>query len=168
VSVIATRVEAYYAALGAKPRPGVAPGALAAFEEAHGLTLPRSVSEFYLALDGIDGEVPEFGFHTLRLWPLAELSRISDRVAEFRGIPDYGPIVQTLPNADQYVAFGDGAIWSHVLAFRLSPHAGPVLWICGASYAELAPGFDDFWERYLANPDTMLWPTAEQVISPGG
>ena len=66
------------------------------------------------------------------------------------------------------VAFGDGAIWSHVLAFRLSPHAGPVLWICGASYAELAPGFDDFWERYLANPDTMLWPTAEQVISPGG
>jgi len=29
-------------------------------------------------------------------------------------------------------------------------------------------GTNDFWERYLANPDTMLWPTSGQVISPGG
>ena len=168
MSAIATRVATYYDALGAGPRPGVAPNELAAFEAAHGMTLPRPVSEFYLALDGLDGEVPEFGFHSLQLWSLAELSRVSDRVAEFRGIPDYGPIIRTLPDSDNYVAFGDGAIWSHVLAFRLSREAGPVLWICGASYAEVAPTFDEFWERYLSSPDAVLWPTEDQVISPAG
>ncbi|MDQ6768983.1 MAG: SMI1/KNR4 family protein [Gemmatimonadota bacterium] len=165
---ISARVRAYYEAIGAAPRPGVAPGELAAFEAAHGLTLPRPVSEFYFALDGLGGVVPELGFHALQLWSLAELSRVSEQVAEFRGIPDYGPIVQTLRDADQYFAFGDGAIWSHVLAFRLTPHAGPVLWICGDSYAEVAPSFNEFWDRYLDDPDSMLWPTEEQVISPAG
>lgn len=168
MSAIATRVSAYYEALGAGPRRGVAPSELAAFEDSCGVALPRPVRDFYLTLDGLDGEVPEFGFHTLQLWPLAELARVSGRVADFRGIPDYGPIVRTLPDSNQYLAFGDGAIWSHVLAFRLSLHGGPVLWICGASYAEVAPSFEDFWERYLASPDAVLWPTADQVISPAG
>src|SRR5690349_12586806 len=124
MSAIATRVAAYYEALGARPRPGVAPDVLASFEREHGLVLPQSVRDLYSALDGLDGEVPELGFRALQLWQLAELSRVTERVAEFRGIPDYSPIVRTLPEADQYVAFGDGAVWSHVLAFRLTPHAG--------------------------------------------
>ena len=163
---LAARVEEYYEALGAPPRPGVGPAELAAFEAAHGLTLPRAVRDLYLRLDGLEGDVPEFGFHALQLWPLTELSRVSDRVAQFGGIPDYRPIVHSLPEAAQYVAFGDGAVWSHVLAFRLSPHGGPILWICGASYAEMAPSFEAFWERYLENPDSMLWPEEGQVISP--
>jgi hypothetical protein len=110
--------------------------------------------------------VPEFGFHALQLWRLSELSPVTGRVAEFRGAPDYGLIVHTLPDADQYVAFGDGAVWSHVLAFRLSPDAGPVLWISGASFAKIASSFGEFWERYLEDPDSMLWPTSEQIISP--
>jgi hypothetical protein len=168
VSYLAGRVEAYYDALGARPRPGVAPDELAEFEAAHALRLPQPVSEFYLHLDGLDGEVPEFGFHALQLWRLAELTRVSHRVAEFRGAPDYGPIVQTLPDSDQYVAFGDGAVWSHVLAFRLGAEAGPVLWICGAAYAEVAPNFVAFWEGYLDDPDSMLWPTENQIIAPAG
>jgi hypothetical protein len=75
--------------------------------------------------------------------------------------------VESLPDADQYVAFGDGAVWSHVIAFRLSAQAGPVIWICGASYAVLAASFDDFWEAYLDNPDAMLWPGDDRVISRG-
>ena len=165
---IAAQVEAYCDAIGARPRPGIAPGELAAFEESRALTLPRPVRDFYLAFDGLHGEVPELGFHALQLWRLTELSRVSERVAEFRGIPDYGPIIRTLADADQYVAFGDGAVWSHVLAFRLSADAGPVLWICGASYAEVAPNFEEFWRRYLEDPDALLWPTTDQVISPAG
>jgi len=166
VTSLATQVEEYYESLGAVPRPGVAPDELSTFEQAQGLVLPRPVREFYLRLDGLDGEVPEFGFHALQLWRLVELTRVSERVAQFRGIPDYGPIIDSLPDAAEYIAFGDGAVWSHVLAFRLTPHAGPVLWICGASYAEMAPSFEEFWARYLENPDSMLWPTEAQVISP--
>ena len=168
MSAIWIRVRDYYQALGAEPRPGVSHAALGAFEEAQGLTLPSPVRGLYLTVDGLQGEVPEFGFHALQLWPLADLSRVSDRVAAFRGIPDYGPIVHTLPDANQYVAFGDGAIWSHVLAFRLSQHAGPVLWICGKSYAEVSPDFSEFWRRYLEDPDALLWPTDDQVISTAG
>jgi hypothetical protein len=163
---LARRVEAYYEALGAAPRPGVAPEELAAFESSHELHLPRPVSEFYLALDGLGAEVPEFGFHALQLWPLAELTRVSDRVAEFRGVPDYGPIVNTLPDADQYIAFGDGAVWSHVLAFRISSEGGPVVWICGAAYAEVAASFVEFWERYLIDPDAIFWPSEDKIIAP--
>ncbi len=137
----------YYEALSAEPRSGVARHELIAFENAHGIALPHPVREFYLRLDGLNGDVPEFGLHALQLWPLLELSRVSDRVAQFRGIPDYGPIVDSLARAEEYIAFGDGAAWSHVLAFRVSPDAGPVLWICGASYATMAPSFEEFWER---------------------
>ncbi|HEY9228089.1 MAG TPA: SMI1/KNR4 family protein [Gemmatimonadaceae bacterium] len=168
MSLIGAEVAAYYEALGADPRPGVAPEELIAFESANRLTLPASVREFYLSLDGLDGEVPEFGFYALQLWPLAKLTRVSVGVTAFRGVPDYGPIIDTLPDADEYVAFGDGAIWSHVLAFRLCRRAGPVLWICGGSYAEIASDFDDFWRRYLQNPDALLWPSADQIISPAG
>jgi hypothetical protein len=165
---LAKRVIAYYEALGAGPRPGVASRAITAFERGHALTLPPPVSEFYQELDGLDGEVPDFGFHSLQLWPLAELATVTGRVAECRGAPDYGPIVNSLREADQYVAFGDGACWSHVLAFRLTPNAGPVLWISGAHYAQMAPTFAEFWERYLDNPDSMLWPNDEQIVAPAG
>jgi len=166
MSFLAAKVREHYEALGAKPRPGCTPGALATFERAHKLSLPRPVSSFYLALDGLDGEVPEFGLHALQLWPLAELTRVSEGVAKFRGIPDYGPILTALPEVDQYVAFGDAMGWSHVLAVRLSPVAGPVLWISGGSYAEVAPTFDDFWARYLESPDSVLWPGQGQIGSP--
>ena len=159
-------VREHYEALAAGPRPGVSPAALAAFEAAHGLTLPRPIAELYLALDGLDGEVPEFGLHALQLWPLTELSRVSDRVAAYQGIPDYGPILKTLPNVEQYVAFGDAMCWSHVLAARLTPSAGPVLWISGGAYATVAPTFGEFWTLYLASPDSVLWPRAAQIISP--
>src|SRR5687768_14898800 len=104
---IATKVRQYYEHLGAQPRPGVTPEHLAAFEQAQGLQLPRPMVEFYTVLDGLAGEVPNFGFEALQLWSLAELTRVSDRVAEFQGIPNYGPIVHTLPDADRYLAFGD-------------------------------------------------------------
>jgi hypothetical protein len=163
---IVSRVVAHYQALGAGPRPGVTRIDLDAFEAAHALVLPPAVRALYAAIDGLDGEVPEFGMRALQLWPLRELSRVSERVAEFRGIPDYGAIRDTLPDADQYLAFGDGAVWSHVLAVRLAPEAGPVLWICGASCAEVAPSFEAFWERYLERPEPVLWATEAQIVSP--
>ena len=165
---LVARVVAHYEALGAQPRPGASRAAFAAFEATRELALPAPVRALYEALNGLAGEVPDLGFRALQLWPLAELTRVSEGVAEFRGLPDYGPITATLPDAAQYLAFGDGAVWSHILAVRLVPDAGPVLWICGASYAEVAPSFDEFWRRYLAEPESVLWPSEEQIISPAG
>lgn len=122
--------------------------------------------ELYSSLDGLDGEVPDFGYNALQLWPLAELTRVDERVAEYRGIPDYGPIVETLPDAAQYVAFGDAMCWSHVLAARLSADGGPVLWISGSDYERVAEAFEDFWAIYLENPASVLWPGSNQNLSP--
>ena len=162
------RVREHYEELGADPRPGAAPEQIAAFESARNLRLPRSLAELYLTLNGLDGEVPNFGMHALQLWSLSELTRVSEGVAAYRGIPDYGPITRTLSGADQYLAFGDALCWSHVLAVRLIEPASRVLWICGGAYAEVAPTFDDFWARYLADPDSVLWPGEEQIIAPAG
>src|SRR5687767_7980061 len=121
MSSIADRVRDHSHALGAVPRRGASRGAVAAFEAAHRLRLPPPMAEFYLALDGLEGDVPDLGLHALELWPLTELTRVSEGIAECRGTPDYGPILRTLPDADQYLAFGDAMCWSHVLAARLTP-----------------------------------------------
>ena len=110
------RVREHYEALGAEPRPGVAPEEVAAFESARAIRLPWAIT-------------------------------------------------RTLPGADQYPAFGDGMCWSHVLAVHLGETSG-VLWICGEVYAEVAPTFEEFWARYLADADSVLWPGEGQLVAP--
>jgi len=161
-----SRVAGYYESIGAMPRPGASGPQLQAFEGRNGLSLPASVRALYSTIDGLDGEVPECGFHDLHLWRLHELGRVNERVAEFRGSPDYRSIVTALPRSSEFIAFGDGAIWSHVLAFRLSENGGPVIWISGGVYTEMAPSFEEYWHRYLENPDSMLWPTDAHEMLP--
>ncbi len=156
---LAVKVRDYYRGIGANPRPGVSARDLTQFEERHGLSLPRAVSDFYLTFDGVGAHILDLMFFDS--WPLAELGRVPDTVASFRGIPDYGPIANVLPDSNEYVAFGDGMVWSHVLAFRLNPgstDSGPVVWISGARYAKVADTYSEFWELYLANAAAVLWP----------
>ena len=94
---------------GAKPRPGFSSAALASFTLPGGRSLPRDFAAMYEATDGIEDDGNLFA-----LWPLAEVGRVPDRLSDFRGIPNYEGIAQTLPDAAQYVVFADYMIWSHV------------------------------------------------------
>jgi hypothetical protein len=156
-SVTATiaRVLDYWERTDAGARPGVSAEALREFEATHGVRMPPDMAEFYRAADGMrcDG-------HLLVVWPLAEVGRVPDTVATFRGVPDFGPITRTLPGAGEYFAFADSMCWSHTYATRLTATGedSPVLWICGAEYEALAPSFGAFWERYLHDGESVVWP----------
>lgn len=99
-------------------------------------------------------------------WPLADLGTLATTVATFRGIPDYGAIEQALPDAADYIAFGDCMMWSQVLAVRVRPYVAgtPVVWISGHHFARVASNFENFWERYLADPWSVLWARDVPII----
>jgi hypothetical protein len=91
-------------------------------------------------------------------WALEKVGSVPEVVAPFAGIPDYSRISEVLPNASEYFAFADCMIWSHVFAVRVAPAAATeVVWLCGTTYAVVAPTFGAFWELYLSNPDAVLF-----------
>jgi hypothetical protein len=155
VGATIARVLEYWERTEAGARPGVSAEALRQFEGAHAVRIPREMAEFYQAADGMRCDR-----QLLIVWPLAEVGRVPGSVATYRGTPDFGPITRTLPAADEYFAFADSMCWSHVYATRLTPAGedSPVLWICGAAYEELAPSFGAYWERYLRDPESVVWP----------
>jgi hypothetical protein len=140
----------HWVATGARPRPPAGPDAITSFALRNGTPLPQDLAAFYQASDGVDDDGNMFS-----VWPLAEIGTVPDRLSAFQGIPDYGRIAETLPDALQYLAFGDYTIWSHVLAVRANGghrDSGPVIWICGSEYGVLHETFAGFWEKYLADP----------------
>jgi hypothetical protein len=156
VSAVANRVRARWEDIRAGIRPGVAAAEISSFEATHRIRLDISVVEFYQMVDGMAcGDSEAF-----QAWALTSIGPVPSVVARFRGIPDYGGICETLPDAGDYFAFGDCMCWSHVLAVRLRPsHAGtPVVWICGDRHTIVASSFNRFWERYLDDPRSVLWP----------
>jgi len=151
---VAHRVRVFWDETDAGVRPAVSSEELAAFEASHDCVLPASVAGFYLTANGMmmDGEL-------FVAWPLAEVGPVPITVAPFHRIPNYGTIVDTLPDAKDYFAFGDCMMWSQVFAVRILPaEAGtPVLWISGDTFIQVANSFDEFWETYLRDPWSVLW-----------
>jgi SMI1 / KNR4 family (SUKH-1) len=147
-------------ALGLPVRGGLSPKALQDFERRHHVRLPADLESFYRYMDGIEfGSTDEALFC---FWPLSQVGPVLEKLAEFRGIPDYGGIEASLPEAASYFLFADHSIWVYVYAIRLSadPTApAPVLWIAdGQTWAPLAASFQDFLERYAADPWSVLAP----------
>ena len=147
---LAEEVARFWRDSGAEPRPGVGAGELADFRLHNGMPIPGELAEFYRVTNGIESDANLFA-----VWGLGAVRRVPEALGDFRGAPDYGPIVQTLPDAESYFAFADYMIWSHVFAVRAGQGGaplGPVVWICGAEHGVAAETFAAFWERYLSDP----------------
>jgi hypothetical protein len=135
---------------GSEIRRGVGEEALLAFELHNGVAIPEELAAFYRIVNGIESDQNLFS-----VWELTEVRRVPVALGDFRGIPDYGRIATTLPHADEYFAFADFMIMSHVFAVRVTPASrslGEVVWICGAEHGIAAASFSEFWEAYLSDP----------------
>jgi hypothetical protein len=157
---IADRVRLAWTKAGDDVPAGASESDIADVETRRGHRLPEQVRSFYRAINGNELAGPDL----FEFWPVEKLASLEE-VATFQGIPDFGGIVRTLPNAADYLAFGDVMIWSHVLAVRVAPaHANPsVVWLCGPHWAQVADTFDDFWHQYLADPNAVLWATSAHI-----
>lgn len=162
---LAERVRDFWSAEGARPRTGVSQDDIRSAEAKLGIRLPRDVAEFFQIVNGTEDTSGDL----FEAWSLDRVGAVPHVLSEFRGTPDYGRIGEVLPFAGEYFVFADAMVWSQVLAVRLaSGVATEVVWISGGSFASVAPTFTTFWERYLIEPDSVVWAFGAPVQSPAG
>lgn len=136
--------------------PGLTEENIDSFEREHGFLLPAVMRHLHRHVDGMLPGVTDEAF--LHFWPLSEVGPVPRLLSECRGIPDYGGIERSLPEATSYFVFADHSIWLKVYAVQLSigpTVEGPVIWIAGgdrwqthsASYAEFLRLYaEDPWQ----------------------
>ena len=100
----------FWSSLGLEIRPGVTEAALAQFEARYGVVLPPDMRTYFMAVDGMNGEVDDQRMITF--WPLEQVKPVTE---ELPGEP---------PENACYFLFADFLIWSHGYAIRLSPDPG--------------------------------------------
>jgi hypothetical protein len=154
VGPVADRVRGFWFEQGARPRLGASDADIRAAEIRLGVRLPEDVQRFFGTVNGTEGTSEDL----FQAWSLNEIGTVPNVVAEFGGIPDYRRIASVLPNAAEYFAFADAMIWSQVLAVRITDRAATeVVWISGCAFALVASTFEAFWERYLTDPEAVVW-----------
>lgn len=163
LSTIATRVRDFWRNEGARPRIGLSPEDIQTAEARLGVRFSQDVARFFSAVNGTEGTCGDL----FEAWSLDRVAAVPDVLPQFGGIPDYRRIGATLPHASEYFVFADAMIWSQVLAVRVAPDmVSEVVWISGHSFASVAPTFETFWERYLIDPDSVVWARGATIQLP--
>jgi hypothetical protein len=153
------RLAAYWSSVGVGYRTGVTPEQITQFEYDHGKRLTRELTEYFLAIDGMeDGDVDTC---LLSFLPLAGVSNVVDELLDYSGVPDYSGLADTLSHPDEWFIIIDYMVRSHVYAVRLGSEvttSSPVIWICGGTVRPMAESWTHFIDRYLEAPINVLFP----------
>ncbi|HYE17604.1 MAG TPA: SMI1/KNR4 family protein [Tepidisphaeraceae bacterium] len=141
-----TRVAAHWRSAGTEPLPGVDDAAIEQWEARHDVRLPADLRAYFRAAGG----TREMDDAFFRFWSLAELRPAADYV----GAAEAGP----LPNC---FAFADHCIdcWGYAVEIRADGTTGPVYCTFGGDGVAGPPhaaSFRDFFERYLADPSSVI------------
>jgi hypothetical protein len=166
LSSVGERLRSYWVSIGVKVRPGASREAIQSFEAAHGIRLSRDLSDYYQAVDGMEGGQTDNDM--LEFLTLNSVKSVTEELIEFGGIPDYRGLRDSLPDPSQCFVFIDYMIRSHVYAVRLTQDVlavTPVIWICGSHWEVIAPSFSDFGEKYLLDRSAVLFPKKEMRLS---
>jgi hypothetical protein len=130
--------------------PGVSLEESHAFESQYRVVFPTDLKDYFTTVNGMerwwsDHDLFEF-------LQLGAVKSVPEELAEFRGIPNYGNVVNALPHPERYFVLADFLICSHVYAIRLSNDASqetPLVGICGDRFWNAAESFTEFGEKYL-------------------
>jgi hypothetical protein len=162
---LAVQVRDSWRECRAKPRPGATAEEIQAVEYRLGISLPPDIVYMFRTVNGTEETCGDL----FSAWPVERLGPVPEVLTPFAGIPDYSKIGAVLPNATEYFVFADAMIWSQVLAVRIAQgKATEVVWISGDSFAVIAPTFQAFWERYLADIDSVVWALGATIHSAAG
>jgi hypothetical protein len=162
LSSVARRVRDFWHDEGARPRTGLSAQDIHTAEARLRVRFSDDVAEFFLVVNGTKGTCGDL----FEAWSLDRVAAVPDVLEQFRGTPDYGPAGSTLPHAAEYFVFADAMVWSQVFAVRMAPNVPTeAVWISGSTFASVAPTFEAFWERYLVDPDSVVWPRRATIQS---
>lgn len=119
------------------------------FESTNDLVLPPDLAEYFKLLnntaDKIDANLYEF-------YTVDQFKSIKNGLASWRGVPDYGNIVNTLEGYENCFVFADYLFHLFTYAIRLNQHSAGVneiYVICGDKYKIIARSFSDFLDLYF-------------------
>jgi hypothetical protein len=143
-------VRQRWISLGVQVRPGLPDQIIADFEHRYGVRLPEDVRQFYQLMDGM--ETNDSDDEWICFWPLSKVGTVPERLSDSRGIPDYGGIERSLPDASSYFVFADHSIMLQVYALRLTAdlaNPSPVVLIAGGDrWYQMAASFREFLRSY--------------------
>jgi hypothetical protein len=120
-----------------------------AFKSNTGKILPLDLIEYFTLVNGTNGEYNDRMFD---FYPINNFKSIIHDLKYWRGIPDYGRIVNTLENCGDCYVFADYMLHLFAYAIRLFPHdtdINEVYAICGDQYRMIANSFSEFLDLYL-------------------
>lgn len=119
------------------------------FQTANGFVLPQDLIEYFRlvdnATDKIDANLYEF-------YAVDQFKSVKNGLAFWRGIPDYGNIVNTLDGCENCFVFADYMFHLFTYAIRLHQHSegvNEIYVICGDKYKIIAKSFSDFLDLYF-------------------
>jgi hypothetical protein len=123
-----------------------------AFESANGILLPDDLKSYFLNINGTHESFTDAFFE---FYSLARCKKAVEAYGDWKGIPDYSNLVNTLPDHHRYYCFANYNINMFVYAIQLHQHPGSkneILVICGDEHRVIAESFTRFIEIYLADP----------------
>ena len=124
---------------------------LLSFELENGVLIPSDLAEYFKLLNsankGLDKDLYEF-------YSFGQVKSVKNGLAFWRGIPDYGNIINTLKECENCFVFAHYQFHLFTYAIRLyqsKTDVNEAYMICGDKYKIVANSFSDFLELYFDN-----------------
>ena len=119
------------------------------FQQAHGVGLPDDCVQFFKTANGTGDE---YDSKLFQFYALNKITTIIDEYSEWKGVPNYRQISETLTNVSSYYAFANYLSHSFAYVIRLLPdykERGEVLAVSGGEFKMIAGSITEFIELYL-------------------
>lgn len=125
------------------------------FQAEKNLIVPIDLLEYFLLLNGTNDHYDKNFF---KLYGFNQFKCINDELKNWRGIPDYSDIVNTLQNSDKYFPLADYMIHMSSYVIRLYENEttkNEILVVCGDAYKQIASSFSEFIDLYLKDANEL-------------
>jgi hypothetical protein len=124
---------------------------ISSFEKKNNLVLPNDLVHYFKIINGSNNK---YDSNLFKFYDFKNFKSINEGLKDWKGIPDYSNIVNTLEKFENYYVFADYFYNTFTYAIRLynqSNLKNEVLVICGDEYNVISNSFSKFIELFISN-----------------
>lgn len=124
---------------------------LISFMDTQNIVIPIDMVEYFETLNGTNDD---YDCNFFRFCSIFQFKSINDDLKNWKGIPDYSNLINTLPDYKSYYVFADYMFCMFSYAIKLYPNNcidNNVIVISGDKYKIIANSFNEFMDLYLNN-----------------
>jgi hypothetical protein len=119
------------------------------FQSKNNLVIPTDLVDYFKNLNGSNDEYDDKFY---KFYSLSTFKSINDDLKNWKGVPDYSNIINTLADYKYYFVFADFSFTMFSYAIRLyveNSFRNEVIVLCGDEYKIIANSFSEFIDLYL-------------------